>query len=585
MKSADGTKSVRENWAERLESVMAIGAEISNVRDVDALLRLVMDRLTKLLSAEASSLFVVDEARGELWSRVIKGSALKDIRMPVSQGIAGHVVTTARSLNVSDAYADPRFNSDVDKKSGFKTRSIIAVPLKHMSGRILGVVEVLDPRPNRFRPDDLVIVEAVAAHIAGVLDNMLLMEQLRAQNDKLTQTTNALREAVQDLDVLYEVERSVSSAEERTDLLDRILQKAMGVMGAGAGSILLLEDERDSLFFRNVAGEKSDALVLMPLRAGQGIAGYVAASGKSVRVAKADDSEHYDKSVAKKLGVSVGSVLCVPIVGEGTVLGSLELLNKVPEFTPTDERLATLLAGQTGRAIALRKSREEGERKARLASIGQMLSGVLHDVRTPMTIISGFADLMVDDPDPTSRGDAAAMIRSQLDHLNMMTRETLAFARGETDVFLQKVYLQHFVQEVGAHLEKEFAGGPVELKVQANYTGAARLDAGKVKRVVYNLARNAREAMPEGGRFTFVVDREGVDLVFKFIDNGPGIPPDIADRLFQSFVTSGKKDGTGLGLAMAKKIADDHKGSIVCKSRPGKGTTFELRLPAGLPAD
>ncbi len=415
-----------------------------------------------------------------------------------------------------------------------------------------------------------------------MLDNVRLVEQLKAQNEKLTRTGHQLGDAVRNLDVLYEVERAVSTEKDQTDLLDRILLKAIKVTGAEAGSILLLAESEDSLYFRSSAGEKSSDLVSITLKPGQGIAGHVAASREVVRVEQAEESPHFERSIAKKLGVSVGAVLCVPIVGEGRTLGALELLNKSGGFTLEDERVVTLLAGQTGRAILLRAAREAGERKVRLAAIGQMLAGILHDVRTPMTVIAGYVELMVDEADAAERKRAADVVLAQLEHLNSMTKETLAFARGESDVLIRKVYLQNFLDDVAQHLRQEFENARAELKVVANYTGAVRMDESKVKRVIYNIARNAIEAMPGGGRFTFSVDREGPEVVMRFVDTGPGIPEAIAGRLFESFVTSGKANGTGLGLAISRKIAEDHKGSLTCRSKPGKGTTFELRIPAGV---
>jgi signal transduction histidine kinase len=88
--------------------------------------------------------------------------------------------------------------------------------------------------------------------------------------------------------------------------------------------------------------------------------------------------------------------------------------------------------------------------------------------------------------------------------------------------------------------------------------------------------------MPKGGQYTVTFEREGGDLLLRFSDTGPGIPEEIADKLFQSFVTSGKKDGTGLGLAIVKRIAEEHGGSVAFKSKPGKGTTFEIRVPLGV---
>jgi signal transduction histidine kinase len=571
--------------AERFTAVLDIGTQISSARDVEQLLRLVMDRLTALLSAEASTLFMYDEEKRELWSRVLKGSGLREIRIPANAGIAGHVLQSGKTLLLSDAYDDIRFNPEIDRQSGFRTRSMIAAPLRHVSGRILGVVEVLHRKVGAFNQDDRALVEAVASQIAAVLDNVLLMDQLRAQNQSLQRATDALKQAVTDLDVLYEVERAVTSTELETDLLERILGKAIAVLRAGAGSILLLEEEKDdnALYFRSAKGENSDQLISMSLKPGQGIAGHVAQTGHVVNVDNADDSPHYDRTFARKLNVNIGAVLCVPILGEGEIIGALELLNKRGGFTDSDARLATLLAGQAGRAITLRKSRAEGERKARLAAIGQMLSGLLHDVRTPMTVVAGYAELLAGEEDAEERKRQSKIILAQLEHLNSMTRETLAFAKGERQVLIRKQYMQNFVAEVKAQLEQEFLRTKVELKIEPGYTGTARFDENKVKRLIFNLARNAIEAMPKGGRFTMHVDREKDDLVLTFSDTGPGIPDEIADKLFQSFVTLGKKNGTGLGLAIVKTIAEEHGGSVSYKSQAGKGTTVEVRFPAGSP--
>ncbi|MDP3232136.1 MAG: GAF domain-containing protein [Myxococcales bacterium] len=563
---------------ERFTAVIEVGSQLASARDVDALLRTVMDRLTGLLDAEAATLFMHDTRTNELWSRVVKGASIKELRLPVSAGIAGHVFGTGKTLMLGDAYVDPRFNPDIDRQSGFRTKSIIAAPLRHVSGRVLGVLEVLHRKVDAFTSDDRSLVEGVATQIAAVLDNVLLLEQLRARSDELAQR-------VRDLDLLFGLERAASSSDQQVDLLERILQTAIDSVGARAGSILVAEEERDSLYFRNTRGEKSDALTSVRLKTGQGIAGYVAMSGETVRVERADDSDHYDKSIARKLGVSIGSVLCVPIPGDEGRLGSLELLNKKGGFTEADERLAVLLAGQIGRAFASRQSREEQERKARMAAIGQMLAGVLHDLRTPLTVIAGYAEMMADEPAEPLRREMAQSILSQLDHVAAMQKETLDFARGEKSVLMRRVYLHVFMRELEEQLMREFEQAEAEVKVVTTYTGAARFDENKMKRVILNLARNAIDAMPEGGRFTLTVDREGDEVIFRAADTGQGILPGVADRMFESFVTAGKKNGTGLGLAIVRKIVDEHGGNITFKTKPGKGTTFEVRFPAGVSAD
>jgi len=467
---------------------------------------------------------------------------------------------------------------------GLVTRSLIAVPLRHVCGRILGVVEVLNRKTNVFTGDDLALVEAVATQIAAVLDNVLLYEELRAQNEALRRAKSDLSDALKDLDLLFETEKAVSSAEKQTDLLDVVLARVAPVLGAQAAAILLADAESNTLYFKSVVGQTPEALVTLKLRPGQGIVGFVAQTGQTVRVARAADHPRHDPAIASKLGISVESLLALPITVNDTGVGSLVLLNKPGGFTESDERLATLLAGQTGRSIQVRRNREEAERRERLVAIGQMLSGVVHDFRTPLTVISGYTELMATEPDEGQREAYAAVVDKQFEHLNGMMRETLAFARGERELLIRKVYLQKFATETEDYLKQEFKKSPVRLQVVPRYTGPARFDESKLRRVVFNLARNAVEAMPTGGNFLFSIDREADDLVLRFEDDGPGLPPEIADRLFQSFTTSGRVDGTGLGLSIVKRIAEEHGGTVKVESAPGKGTRFEFKIPVGLAA-
>jgi signal transduction histidine kinase len=570
--------------AERFSAVLEIATLLSSVRDVDALLKTVMDRLSSLLQAEAATLFMLDAEKQELWSRVLRGGGLDEIRLPLGTGIAGHVMATGQSLLLGDAYTDSHFHPNIDRMSGFVTRSMIAVPLKHVSGRILGVVEVLNRKTNVFTGDDLALVEAVATQIAAVLDNVLLYEELRAQNEALRRAKSDLSNALKDLDLLFETEKAVSSAEKQTDLLDVVLARVAPVLGAQAAAILLADAQSNTLYYKSVVGQTPEALVTLKLRPGQGIVGFVAQTGQTVRVARAADHPRHDPVIASKLGISAESLLALPITVNDIGVGSLVLLNKPGGFTESDERLATLLAGQTGRSIQVRRNREEAERRERLVAIGQMLSGVVHDFRTPLTVISGYTELMATEPDEGQREAYAAVVDKQFEHLNGMMRETLAFARGERELLLRKVYLQKFATETEAYLKQEFKKSPVRLQVVPRYTGPARFDESKLRRVVFNLARNAVEAMPAGGNFRFSIDREADDLVLRFEDDGPGLPPEIADRLFQSFTTSGRVDGTGLGLSIVKRIADEHGGTVKVESSPGKGTRVEFKIPVGLAA-
>ena len=290
------------------------------------------------------------------------------------------------------------------------------------------------------------------------------------------------------------------------------------------------------------------------------------------------------------------SILAVPLLAprggddddEPATLGAIELVNK---RTPTgagfddgDLRLLTLIAGQVSRAISIARNREERLHSERLASIGQMMSGVLHDLKTPMTIVSGYAQLMASSDDGEQRNHYAELILKQFDLMSSMTRELLQFARGESQLLVRKVYLQKWLPEVRAQLEREFAGKKIDLVVEDRYKGAAMFDENKMFRVIHNLARNAAQAMESGGTFRITIDTDGPELMLAFADTGPGIPEAMAGRMFEAFATSGKRDGTGLGLAIVKKIVDEHHGRISYESQRGAGTTFRVALPLARPA-
>jgi signal transduction histidine kinase len=208
---------------------------------------------------------------------------------------------------------------------------------------------------------------------------------------------------------------------------------------------------------------------------------------------------------------------------------------------------------------------------------------VIHDFKTPMTIISGHAQLMVDADDRAERQEHSEAILKQFDVLTAMQREVLDFARGKSTLFVRRVYLKKFLGELERQIRLEVDDTPVELVINADSKLVARFDEARVARALHNLARNAIEAMGErGGRLEIGAALVDGELVLTVSDTGPGIPAEVEGRMFQSFVTSGKRDGTGLGLAIVRKIVEEHGGRVDVAS-DSKGTVFTLSLPQAPP--
>jgi signal transduction histidine kinase len=145
---------------------------------------------------------------------------------------------------------------------------------------------------------------------------------------------------------------------------------------------------------------------------------------------------------------------------------------------------------------------------------------------------------------------------------------------------MEPVPLDAFVQEVVDFLKEDFRERHITIHTQLEYRGVVSLDKGKMRRVLVNIAGNARDALNgQPGTFTIISRRQDDQVVLELIDDGPGIPPEILPNLFQPFVTHGKAHGTGLGLAISKKIVEDHGGTIAVMTGLPKGAGFVITLP------
>jgi len=372
------------------------------------------------------------------------------------------------------------------------------------------------------------------------------------------------------------------------ELLEGVLSRTMLAIDAEAASVLLSDEHTGDLRFRCAMGGAPEAVKRVRIKAGEGICGWVAISGEPQIVNDVHRDKRHSRDLENDIGYHPRNVLCVPLRWEDGV-GALELLNKSggeDDFTEDDLKLAAVIAGQVSSAIGLARARERREREERLSTIGQLLSGVLHDLKTPITVISGALQLLVSERDEAKRQHLADRVVRQVGVINSLIRETLAFARGETSLWVRKVYLHKFFGDLQEQFTQEFRGRGMTVKLDLQDRGVAHFDQHKLQRAIHNLARNAVEALGgKPGTLTLSTERRADGaLLIRVTDDGPGISEEIRGRLFESFATYGKVGGTGLGLAIVRKIVQDHGGSIDVESKPG-ATTFTLVLPEGATGD
>ncbi len=571
-----------ERERDRLRALQDIGSALGSTLDLNELLSLILGKISRVMEADRSTLYLLDDETDELWSEVSQGDDVREIRLRVGEGLAGWAAKTGRSLNIKDAYQDPRFDSEWDRRTGYRTRSTLCVPMKNHHGRTIGVVQVLNKRDGYFSTEDEALLAALASQAAVSIENSKLFLSVVAKNIELLETKERLEEKIHELDVLFEIAQVAASAMELDDLLTGVLARTMRAVDAEAASILLADEVTGDLRFRAAVGGEPEAIRRMRIKAGQGICGWVAEHGRPQVVNHVESDRRHSQHISEMVGYHPKSVLCVPLIWEDG-RGAVELLNKsggTAPFTEDDVKLATLIAGHISTAIAHSQSRTKRARQERLSVLGQFLSSVLHDLRTPMTVISGYVRLLVSEEDPAKRQESADTVMRQVRLLNTMTKETLAFARGDSKLWIRKVYLYRFFEEVADQLRRELSDRNIVLTLDLRDRGTAHFDEQKMMRVLHNLSRNAAEAIGEsGGSCQLTVDRtEDGCLEISFVDDGPGVSDEIRERLFESFATHGKQQGTGLGLAIVRRVVDDHEGRIEVESEPGR-TEFKIYLP------
>jgi signal transduction histidine kinase len=221
-------------------------------------------------------------------------------------------------------------------------------------------------------------------------------------------------------------------------------------------------------------------------------------------------------------------------------------------------------------------------RQEKLAAIGSIVGQIAHDLKSPLSAVAGVADLM-DDPlvhIPPQR--QAQMLRRAVQSVTGLVEDILAFASDRPRRPYQQFAVRDLLKNVDdfglAILERRGITVKRQIDPVRDITG----DSVALERMLLNLIKNAGEAMGARGSLGFRVTDAADSVEFVVEDTGPGIPEEIRGRLFESFVTSGKPGGTGLGLAMVKRTVDAHGGRIAVESSPGSGTRFVVRIPCTL---
>jgi len=293
-------------------------------------------------------------------------------------------------------------------------------------------------------------------------------------------------------------------------------------------------------------------------------------------------------------------------LGPGEIFGEMAVIENLPRsataiavgdvqvsFIPREKMLG-LLKRAPGLAFNLlqdisRRLRDFNElhlrevvHAERLAMVGNFARAILHDLKNPLSVISLAAETL-EHPGLAAekRAQSLAYIHKQIENINEMISDILQFTRGtDTRAALGATDYRQFIHELLPELiaDAKIKSVRVELRTEPPSVRLL-LDARRLRRVFFNLLHNATDVMPDGGKLFLRFQRDAKEVITEVEDTGPGIAPEIADRLFQPFATHGKAHGTGLGLSISKKTVEDHGGRMGVRHEPGHGAIFSFTLP------
>jgi signal transduction histidine kinase len=553
------------------DSIQQIGKALSSELNLDRLLILVMDEVNRLMNSERGTFYIVDEERGELWSRIAQQAEITEIRLKIGTGIAGYVAKTGETINIKDAYNDDRFDPSVDKKTGYKTRSMLCMPIfesakeEQSKKRIIGVLQILNKRDGVFTEDDEELLASIGSQVAITVNNSRLYTRLEKK--------------VEEQELLFAIEQESTKAYTLDELLTILIKEISKTLKIEAALISLRDKSTNDFVYRVAENISFETINENKANVDRGVVGNIEQSGQLYFSNDAESDPLFNKEFAKQIGITVRQFASAPLKIGDDVIGILEVFNKAEKnefFREEDIRLIQSLASQISRIIENVQLRDEKIKADRLATIGNMMSTIVHDLRTPINNIYGFVDLMQEEEEQELRAEYADIVNQQIKNLNNMTTDILQFAKGKTTILPVKYAADKIIKDFARLYESDIKKRGFNFVYECNVSEMIYIDPEKVTRIFMNIMKNALEAMEPGGTFSLIANSAGDEVAFLLSDTGKGIPAEIRDRLFDSFVTSGKKDGTGLGLAIVKKFIDQHKGRIEVDSEPGAGTTFKI---------
>ncbi|HPO17097.1 MAG TPA: ATP-binding protein [Candidatus Hydrogenedentes bacterium] len=411
-----------------------------------------------------------------------------------------------------------------------------------------------------------------------------------ADEDTILQGGYSVEDLQRIVGALYRVHRLVAVLTDLEQLLSSISEESRHVARAEASSLMLFDPETEELYFRVALGESGDQEALkrgIRLKLGQGIAGMTAQSRSSIMVADVTKDPRFFPGVDSAIQFQTRNLLAVPMIDRDTLIGVLEVVNKIGEetFSPLDLRVMEMFSSIAASVVSNARLIEEHIRNERFAAIGQAITTLSHHTKNIVTGLSSSADLIdmgLQNGNIDILKRTWPVFKRSTKRVSNFVQDMLTFSKTRAPIREQctAAFLIGEAQETFTEL---FARKNITLNVDTKQAAKpVWVDPEALYRCLINLLINAAEAVPEDNGCISITARtlENDTLEILVDDNGPGVPEAHWERIFDPFFSTKGSQGTGLGLAVTRKIAREHGGDITVGEAPKGGASFRMAIPA-----
>jgi signal transduction histidine kinase len=570
--------------ARQLATLNEVSTSMGSMLEFEPLLQRIVQSSVDILACQAGSLFLIDDESGDYIFKVAVGPVgqnLVGMRLKPGRGFVGEAIQSGQPLVVNDVQSDSRWFKGSDESTGFITRALMVVPLRRAE-KVIGALEVINKADGtEFDDEDQSLLSAFSGPATIAIENARLF----------TYTDQALAARVDELFMMQRIDRELNATLDVKRVMSIALDWAMKNTGAVAGSIGSVGETGITIIATqgySAEAEPAEAPV-WPLD--YGIMGRVVRTGELSLVRDVKLDPDYRGSLP-----TTECQLTIPLKRESEVLGLLTL--ESPDrnaFTEDQAAFATRLMDHA--AVALTNARLYAQVQAANLAKSEFVSFVAHELKTPMTSIKGFADLILGGavgPINDMQKQFLGTIRNNVERMATLVSDLSDVARlesGRMRLEMAPVDFGQVVEEVVRSTRSMVEGKKQKLiQILTPELPAVQADQIRLSQVLTNLVSNAHKYTPEGGEIVLMAVCEptagnGQVLHVSVKDNGIGIAPEDQKKLFQKFFRAEDRlaremaPGTGLGLNIVKNLVELQGGRIWFESEYRQGSTFHFTLP------